>query len=94
MIIDAHIETNPAPGVIATNPTTAPVAAPSIVGFPCAIFSISIQESIAVAADVLVVINACTASGSAPSALPALNPNHPNHSSPAPSTTNGMLCGL
>ena len=29
----------------------------------------------------------------APRALPALNPNQPNHKSDAPSTTNGILCG-
>ena len=43
MIKDAHIGTNPAPGVIATNPTTAPVAAPNTVGFPWSLFSISIH---------------------------------------------------
>ena len=29
----------------------------------------------------------------AASALPALNPNHPNHRTPAPSSVNGTLCG-
>ena len=33
------------------------------------------------------------ASWLAPSAEPALKPNQPNHSSPAPSITNGTLCG-
>ena len=39
-----------------------------------------------------VVINACAASPFAANALPALNPNHPNHKINAPSATNGMLC--
>ena len=91
IINEAHIGTNPAPGVIATNPTTAPVAAPNIVGFPCSIFSISNQESNPIAAEVLVVIKACTASELAPRALPALKPNQPNHKSAAPKTTKGIL---
>jgi hypothetical protein len=28
------------------------------------------------------------------SALPALNPNQPNHKIPAPKITNGTLCGV
>jgi len=34
MIIDAIGPTQPDAGVIATNPATAPVAAPTILGFP------------------------------------------------------------
>ena len=30
----------------------------------------------------------------AATALPALNPNQPNHRSPAPSSVNGTLCGM
>jgi hypothetical protein len=41
----------------------------------------------------IVVTNARPAIGLAPSALPALKPNQPNQSSPAPSSTNGTLCG-
>ena len=91
MIKDAQIGTNPAPGVIATSPTTRPVDAPTSVGFPSLIVSMTIQESSAVAAEIDVVINACAASPSAASALPALNPYQPNQSSDAPSTTNGIL---
>ena len=40
-----------------------------------------------------VVVNASAAIGLAASALPALNPNQPNHSRPAPSSVNGTLCG-
>ena len=36
--------TNPAAGVIATNPATAPLAAPKAVGLPLKIQSIAIQE--------------------------------------------------
>src|SRR5689334_21244007 len=41
----------------------------------------------------MVVTNASPAIGVAASALPELNPNHPNHRRPAPSSTNGTLCG-
>ena len=37
-------------------------------------------------------MNAMPARPFAASAEPALNPNHPNHRSPAPSSTNGTLC--
>ncbi len=38
-------------------------------------------------------MNAIPARLLAASAEPALNPNQPNHSRPAPSSTNGTLCG-
>src|SRR6201999_1131017 len=38
--------------------------------------------------------NASAVRLSAVSSEPALNPNQPNHSRPAPSATNGTLCGL
>ena len=74
-----QIGTNPAPGVMATNPTTRPVDAPTKVGFPLFITSKSIHESKAAAEEIAEVINACTASPSAASALPALKPYQPNH---------------
>jgi len=40
-----------------------------------------------------VFVKARAALGLAPRALPALNPNQPNQSSPAPSTVNGTLWG-
>src|SRR5215813_11275265 len=85
--------TKPDAGVIATSPATAPDAAPRIVGRPCIIHSAPIQLSAAVAAAVLVATSAEAASPLAASALPALNPNHPNHSIAAPVTVKGMLCG-
>src|SRR3954452_25096325 len=51
------------------------------------------QPSIAAHVAVLVLTNATPASGLAPSADPALKPNQPNQSNPAPSNVNGRLCG-
>ena len=55
MTIDAGISTNPAAGVTATSPATAPVIAPSTEGFPVLIMSISTHVIIATAAAVFVV---------------------------------------
>src|SRR5215210_7742822 len=85
--------TKPAAGVMATSPATAPEAAPSTVGLPRAIHSVNIQPSAAAAAAVLVARNALAARALASSALPALKPNHPNHSRAAPITVIGRLCG-
>ena len=91
MMKEAQIGTKPAPGVMATRPTTRPVEAPTRVGFFSLITSSSIQgEHCACRRD---------AGGherepqgpSAASALPALNPNHPNHRIVAPRTTKGIL---
>src|SRR4051794_38551212 len=85
--------TKPAAGVIATSPATAPDAAPSVVGWPSRNFSTISQPSIAAQVAVLVLTNATPARLLAPSADPALKPNQPNHSRPAPSNVNGRLCG-
>src|SRR5512136_2786705 len=85
--------TKPDAGVMATRPATAPLAAPSTVGFPLPSHSANIHESAAAAVAVLVATKALVASPFAASALPALKPNHPNHRSAAPMRTNGMLCG-
>src|SRR5215212_5826646 len=86
MMIEAVTFTKPEAGVIATSPATAPAAAPSTLGRPwCAQLTV-IQVSAAIAAAVLVTTKALVASSFAPSALPALNPNQPNQSRPAPST--------
>src|SRR5881628_1497023 len=84
---------NPAAGVIATSPTTIAVAAPTAVGLPDRIMSRNVQTTSVAAGASIVVTNASAAIGLAASALPALNPNHPNQSNPAPSSVNGMLCG-
>src|SRR6266496_4833647 len=85
--------TKPAAGVIATSPATAPVTVPSAVGRPRCPHSMRAQTSPVVAAAVLVFTNACTARPPAERALPALNPNQPNHSRPPPRTVVGMLWG-
>src|SRR5437899_5853440 len=76
-----------------TRPTTSPVAAPTAVAFPVRRTSSAAHVTSAVAAAVLVFVNAIAARPFAASADPALNPNQPNHSSPAPSSTSGTLWG-
>src|SRR4030095_4894881 len=79
--------------VMATRPTTAPIQNPRTDGFLPRSTSRNIQERPAVAAAVFVVANAYTPNEPAPAALPALNPNQPNHSKPVPIRTYGMLAG-
>src|SRR5690349_11588726 len=93
MTIEDSGPTYPEAGVMATRPATAPEAAPSTVGLPRDIHSVNIQPSAAAAAAVLVARKALAASAFASRALPALNPNQPNHSSAAPMTVIGRLCG-
>src|SRR5262245_45492402 len=90
---DAIGVTKPAAGVTATRPATAPEAPPSTVGFPRELHSVNIHASAAAAAAVLVVVNAWAARPLAASALPALNPNQPNHRRLAPMTVMGRLWG-
>src|SRR5512140_2126577 len=85
--------TKPDAGVMATKPATAPDAAPRAVGLPRKIHSRSSQESMAMAAAVLVTMKAEPARPLAASAEPALKPNQPNHSKPAPRRTMVMLWG-
>src|SRR5581483_2043838 len=85
--------TNPAAGVIATRPTTIAVAAPTAVGFFERPRSRNIHTTSVPAGASMVDVNASAAMGLAATALPALKPNQPNHSRPAPSSVNGMLCG-
>src|SRR3989338_7190473 len=93
MMIAGITLTNPAAGVIATNPATAPEHKPKIVGLPLRIHSIKAQLKPAAAAAVLVTTKALTARPLAARALPALKPNQPNQSSTAPMTTSGILPG-
>ena len=76
-----------------TRPTTNPVAAPTAVTLPVRTKSRHAQVTSAMAAAVLVLVNASAARPLAARAEPALNPNQPNHRSPAPSSTSGTLCG-
>src|SRR5215475_1531458 len=81
-------------GVMATKPATAPDDAPTIVGLRLRIHSTMIQPSNAAAVASCVLTNAMAVIRSAVSSEPALKPNQPNHSRPAPSATIGTLCGL
>src|SRR5262245_15696463 len=85
--------TNPAAGVTATRPTTIAVAAPTAVGLPVRTASRIVHTTSVPAGASIVVTNARPAIGLAASALPALKPNQPNHSTPAPRSTNGTLWG-
>src|SRR5688572_4622210 len=85
---------NPAAGVTATRPTTIAVAAPTAVGLPERSMSRNVQTTSVAAGANIVVANARPAMLFAASALPALKPNQPNQSSPAPSSVNGTLCGM
>src|SRR5579884_791949 len=93
MRIDEIGPTKPEAGVIATRPATAPLTAPSTVGFPRCDHSTIIQVSAAAAAAVLVTTKAEVAKAPDATALPALNPNQPNQRIPAPSAVIGRLCG-
>src|SRR5690348_7866120 len=81
-------------GVIATSPATAPEANPSDVAWPSRKRSTRIQLIAAEAVATWVLVKARAARPFAARAEPALKPNQPNHSRPAPSMTNGRLCGL
>src|SRR5271168_1326736 len=85
--------TNPAAGVIATSPATAPEIAPSALALPFLIHSAALHASAADAAAKCVVTNALVASALEASALPALNPNQPTQSKHAPIKLNTRLCG-
>src|SRR5256712_13824487 len=93
MLVAEGGPTKPEAGVRAPRPAPAPGAAPSTVGLPRVAPWVNIQPSAAADAPVLVARNALTARPLASSALPALKPNQPNHSSPAPITVMGRLCG-
>src|SRR5918999_46308 len=84
MRTDAAGVTKPAAGVMATRPATAPIAAPSTDGVPLCSQLMVTHVMAAIAAAVLGVTNAVAAKPLAPSAEPALKPNQPNHSRPAP----------
>src|ERR1051326_6899118 len=83
--------TKPLAGVMATSPMTAPVAVAIALGFLFSAQLNTIQVNAQAAAAVFVTTNALAASGPADRALPALNPNQPNHSRAAPSRTKGTL---
>ena len=79
--------------MIATNPATAPDAAPTTLGFPVCAHDIKTHVTAAIPVAVFVTVHALTVMPSTITSLPALKPNHPNQSIEAPRTTNGILCG-
>src|SRR5450432_3448185 len=85
--------TNPAAGVMATSPATAPEMAPSALARPFLIHSAALQLSAAAAAAKCVATNALVARLLAASALPALKPNQPTHNRHAPIKLITKLCG-
>ena len=84
--------TNPEAGVIATRPTTAPVARPKTLGRLCTQLII-IQVKAAEAAAVFVTTTAEVANHPEVKADPPLKPNQPNHNRNAPNTVNGIFAG-
>src|SRR6185312_12144284 len=78
--------TNPAAGVMATRPATAPEIAPSTDGLPRRNHSAKLQDSVAPAAATCVTSTAMPARALAPIAPPELKPIHPIHSKEAPMT--------
>src|SRR5687767_15773570 len=85
--------TKPAAGVIATRPATAPEMMPSTDGFFLNTHSASIQERPAAPAAIWVTAIAMPAVPLAATAEPALKPNQPTQSRPAPATLSTRLCG-
>src|SRR5512134_46626 len=86
--------TLPAAGVMATSPATTPDAAPSMEGLPLNSHSPKVHASTAQAVARKVFTKASVAELPDSSAEPALNPNHPIHSSEAPIIVIGRLCGV
>src|SRR5208282_1339819 len=76
--------TNPAAGVIATSPATAPEIAPRALGRPFLIHSAMLQLMAAAAVAKCVATKALVASAFAARALPALKPNQPTQRRQAP----------
>src|ERR1700722_6403410 len=85
--------TLPAAGVMVASPAMVPVTAPTRLGLPNDIHSITIHTKVAVAAERCVVSIAMPASALEASALPALKPNQPTQSSGAPTITIQGACG-
>src|SRR5574344_704616 len=87
-----HPPPPPAPAVMATNPATAPVHTPTVVGFLLSIQSITIHVMAATQVQRWVTRKALASRPSAVSPLPELNPNHPSHNRAAPINTKGTFC--
>ena len=74
-------------------PATAPVSRPRNFGLRSRIQATISQATAANEAAMSVFRNAVPVTESTRISLPALKPYQPNHSSPVPSATSGMLCG-
>src|SRR3989339_226189 len=85
--------TKPAAGVIATKPANMPDSAPKTEGFLIRIHSAKVQLNRPAAADRNVVTRALGAKPPLERALPALNPNQPNHKRAPPIKVNSKLWG-
>jgi hypothetical protein len=85
--------TNPAAGVMATKPATAPEAAPNIEGLPLITHSPTVHDTTAAAVANKVLRNANAAEPFASNAEPALKPNQPTHNKVAPTIVNVSECG-
>src|SRR5277367_4714069 len=85
--------TNPAAGVMATRPATAPEIAPRALGRPFLNHSAMLQLMAAAAVAKWVATKALVASAFAARALPALKPNHPTQRRHAPMKLKTRECG-
>src|SRR5436305_13167312 len=85
--------TNPAAGVIATSPATAPEIAPRALALPLRSHSATPHPTAAAAAAKCVFTKALVARPLAANALPALKPNHPTNSRQARTKLRTTLCG-
>src|SRR3954452_24892306 len=86
-------ETAEQDGVIGTRPATTPEGAPSEGECPSRNFSVTSQPSEAAPVATMVLTQTTEAVLLAARAEPALKPNQPNHSRPAPVITRVRLCG-
>ena len=80
--------------MLVARPAIIPEAAPKTLGRPASNHSIATQDNVAPTAEKCVDENADVAKAPDPSALPALNPNHPTHSNPVPINDSTTLCGI
>src|SRR3954469_8428351 len=85
--------TKPDAGVMATRPATAPQAAPTTLTLRVLAYDTRTQVVATAAAGMVVTGKARGARRPAVRGAPALNPNQPNHSRPAPRTVIGTSCG-
>src|SRR5574338_20881 len=86
--------TYPEAGVIPANPAIAPLIAAITLGFPVLIQESPTQMRADTADAMCVTITVFPATPPEASALPALNPNQPNHNNDDPKTAIGILCGI